>query len=422
MASLTSGKTTDEGELIRECIQKISQVVIGSRIPEHAFTSVTMTASAWSLSSSPPSQSSATASVRSNSWFSTVIPEYMDLRKEVSAQINGFPRSSSEFSVEVTVSNGTHSCVLERWSVTCAPPASLSASKYMLRRPTELNLGAIYRKMVVLVRSVYSIQLLLPGRKLFAALKVSNRPPFQVTYRVGRTQTLSSVFDVSPAKHDFGSIVTNHGDLHVSLAYRPSLPFPVETPEQVSRVMVSEPIKVIADRFDSFLPPSIAIPIRAPAAEPSGVDTKTVAVPVPATPPVVALPGPLAPVVALPGPLAPVFASNRSLAFAPSANHLLPIAGGEFSPSSPFSVHSGESTLKGFSPPVDTPNDGAFVGTWGAVSQSKVDNDAAVGAFLAHITAAQEDGLHMFRRVPLVQTLKALEQLERDFAPEPPFD
>lgn len=151
--------------------------------------------------------------------------------------------SSADSSPRPTKNGGRHcEVVLERWTVELGDPSGFT--------PAELNdlLPNVYKKGVVLFRSLYTFLRFLPAWKLFRKLgrQAGGQNSLRLSYRIRQEQGLASgqkdtlVTPLCPSERDADDIIEHHsftplvtpaGPLHCSVDYRKHCSFGVADSE-----------------------------------------------------------------------------------------------------------------------------------------------------------------------------------------------
>jgi hypothetical protein len=243
------------------------------------------------LSSSSSSSSSASQHKQRSihtRWFNLDLPVHSQLRKEVDDQISQQPLGlHSIIHVDISIHSASLSVspiLLERWSLyfdqDAKSSSSSSSSSSSGKQQQRIDPVNMYKRMIVLIRSIYTYVRMLPARKLFkralaaqaaltgkrsassaaaaaaaaaegdssssppsssssswswsssspvSVLSTSQSLPFQLRHSITISSSSASsnavVFDHSPASFSFTSITTDLGRLHASVFYRQDCQF-----------------------------------------------------------------------------------------------------------------------------------------------------------------------------------------------------
>jgi hypothetical protein len=241
------------------------------------------------LSSSSSSSSSASQHKQRSihtRWFNLDLPVHSQLRKEVDDVISQQPLGlHSIIHVDISIHSASLSVspiLLERWSLyfdqDAKSSSSSSSSSSSGKQQQRIDPVNMYKRMIVLIRSIYTYVRMLPARKLFkralaaqaaltgkrsassaaaaaaaaaegdssssppssssssssssspvSVLSTSQSLPFQLRHNITISSSSASsnavVFDHSPASFSFTSNTTDLGRLHASVFYRQDCQF-----------------------------------------------------------------------------------------------------------------------------------------------------------------------------------------------------
>ncbi|GMH43670.1 hypothetical protein BSKO_11592 [Bryopsis sp. KO-2023] len=200
------------------CLVKCANVVLSSRI--------------FSLNRIPPDE-------RAKKWFSLAVEEVEPAVKEL-AQWRSDPRQPLAVEIFLRSNNCTASSekdsavepddvLLERWLLAydASAPASSLAGSACLDGLDEVRMDkhSVYKKMVILTRSLYSYLRILPAYRLYRAGQNAESRTYDLIYRLSSGEIPSLPIEDSGVQFNhfsFSDLATPSGSLSVQVHYRPS--------------------------------------------------------------------------------------------------------------------------------------------------------------------------------------------------------
>jgi hypothetical protein len=228
-SSSTQSKPIDPSKIVRECIHKLGQIAIQTRIPNISqLNAANSTINTGGASTDIASSKLSTA----NKWFNLNTQDVSFLRNQIEQQLKQ-EGPDSPISIDFILSEGSNKILLERWSFHHVYNTSFPNTLPLTM--SSADQAAMYRKMIVLVRNVFATIRLLPTQALFRLtqqLLSENSPksaslPYNLEFsmRSGNSSSAALPFDQTPNHFPFNSIATNKGKLAVSVYYRPEIDF-----------------------------------------------------------------------------------------------------------------------------------------------------------------------------------------------------
>eukprot|EP00761_Pharyngomonas_kirbyi_P006880 gb/GECH01006889.1/.p1 GENE.gb/GECH01006889.1/~~gb/GECH01006889.1/.p1 ORF type:complete len:435 (+),score=85.83 gb/GECH01006889.1/:1-1305(+) len=177
-------------QLWKEFVIKTANVILGSRVT-------------WPIG---------TEKGESSKWFGLKLPEKITIRK----QIDALPNNSS-FCIELFLSGHPNSedVLLERWQIKSKPSNSNE------RIGTEL--GAGYKKAIIMIRSLCSYLLLLPTHNAVKEIAKNPKSPSKISYKILNTNS-GQRFDSAESSFSFGPIETGMGRIGLDVTYLTTIP------------------------------------------------------------------------------------------------------------------------------------------------------------------------------------------------------
>ena len=202
-------ETTQHTRIIKECIHKVAQVIVQSRLKLKGAQTNPV-----------------------NKWFNLNLPEIQDIRETVEGQMKKNDGLTTVLQIDVLLRSAVHATniLIERWHIQYEMDDVASVS-------TTVDPSIMYKNMIIMIRSLVSTTRFLPAYQLckaseasFDAFKGDADSPgaFQLFYTIsgrGLTNASPSFGGEKPASHVFTSLGTSLGKVHLSVFYRKNCDF-----------------------------------------------------------------------------------------------------------------------------------------------------------------------------------------------------
>eukprot|EP00457_Paulinella_chromatophora_P001247 gb/GEZN01001249.1/.p1 GENE.gb/GEZN01001249.1/~~gb/GEZN01001249.1/.p1 ORF type:complete len:956 (+),score=34.54 gb/GEZN01001249.1/:189-3056(+) len=210
-------------DIVVECVHKIVQVIVRSRIP------------------ADPNQP-LKESTKRNQWFNLEQHDLPVIRERLSTEMKTHGEDV-HVDVFVRANKGDASRILlERWNIQYEKGIELRSGRIAHVEPSNM-----YKRLIIMVRSLYSFLRVLPGHSLVkranSLFSDGTKPEFCLEAEISGSADSAS-FDQQPENFCFTSITTPEGKLHFSVFYRSDCDF---------SWAISKPIIMNLPIFDDYM-------------------------------------------------------------------------------------------------------------------------------------------------------------------------
>ncbi|XP_047312900.1 autophagy-related protein 13b-like [Impatiens glandulifera] len=217
----THSEPAKSEQIITELFTKILQIILESRRPQVYSRNFNREQAAVISSPASSSSSSSCSTIRSrDKWFNLAIRDCSAVLENIEfwRQTNFDPMV-----IDVILMRGSNEKIIERWVLqynSSKEDCSSSTSKRCSSSSGGKSLNALYRKSILLLRSLYSSVRLLPAYRLFRDLNSS----CQISHRVSTfVEPFTRNEESERQQFLFTPLETISGRISLSLLYIPSI-------------------------------------------------------------------------------------------------------------------------------------------------------------------------------------------------------